>query len=186
MTVRIVGIGGTRSERSSSLAALRHVLDAAARHGATVELIEVGNPVLPMYEHADPWPAPVVAFAERVHRADGIVWSSPLYHGTVSGLFKNAIDCLEVLRDREPVYLTDKPVGLIAVSAGAQSLQAITTMELMARSLRAWTVPFVVPVTHSARVFAADGAVLDERVGDQLSKLGAEIVRAARRFQPPG
>lgn len=182
MSLRIVGIGGTSAERSSNLAALRAVLAAAQTHGASTTLLELGKLGLPMYEHGVPPTDAVERYVDAVRDADGLVWSSPLYHGTISGLFKNAIDWLEVLSDAEPPYIYDKPVGLLAVAAGGHALQAVSAMEHMVRALRGWTVPYVVAVNRAGDAFERDGTIRNEAVERQLSKLGAEIVRAAGLF----
>ncbi len=183
MTHRIVGLGGTSAERSSSLAALRAVLAAAQDEGAEVEVLELGKLGLPMYEHGAAATPAVERYIAVLESADALVWSSPLYHGTVSGLFKNAIDWLEVLAERDPAYLHDKPVGLLAVAAGGHALQAVTAMEHMVRSLRGWTVPYVVAINNASEALERDGTVKNEKVAAQLRKLGSEVVRAAVRFK---
>jgi hypothetical protein len=65
---------------------------------------------------------------------------------------------------------------------GLQGLQAINTMEFATRALRAWAVPYVVPVAAAARVFGQNGQVRDEAVELQLRTLGGEVVRVAERF----
>ena len=55
-------------------------------------------------------------------------------------------------------------------------------MEFATRALRAWDVPYVVPVAAAARVFDQDGQVQDAAVEVQLKTLGGEVVRVARRF----
>lgn len=184
MTHRIIGLGGTSAARSSSMFALRAVLDAASAEGAEVELLELGRLGLPMYEHGIPAPPSVERYLATMDSAHALVWSSPLYHGTVSGLFKNAIDWLELLSERDPAYLHDKPVGLVAVAAGGHALQAVTAMEHMVRSLRGWTVPYVVAINHAAEAFDRDGTITSPRVDTQLKKLGSEVVRAASVFRP--
>src|SRR5207237_10659037 len=114
--------------------------------------------------------------------ADGMLSSSPMYQGTISGAFKNALDWLHVLGTRDPPYLYDTVVGLISAAGGTQGLQAINTMEFATRALRAWAVPYVVPVATAARVFDPDGRVRNETVEGQLETLGREVVRVAERF----
>jgi FMN reductase len=104
--------------------------------------------------------------------ADGLLWSSPLYQGSVSGSFKNALDWLHL--PSGSVYLTDKVIGLISAAGGTQGLQAINAMEFSVRALRAWAVPLVVPV--------AGGRLEDESVERQLKMLGSEVVRLAKHF----
>ena len=59
-------------------------------------------------------------------------------------------------------------------------------MDFIARALRGWSVPLVLPVAQSARSFDPDGHLVDEGVAGQLRKLGGEVVRAARQFQAEG
>jgi len=44
-----------------------------------------------------------------------------MYNDTISGSFKYALDWLKLLGDRNPPYLTDKVVGLIAIASGLQA-----------------------------------------------------------------
>ena len=111
----VVGLGGSLRSPSRSLSALEVALRAAEAAGANVHLFDLRRLDLPLFvPGADPPPA-AVEYADAVFEADGLIWSSPMYHGTISGSFKNALDWLEVLAKREPPYLTDKVVGLTAV-----------------------------------------------------------------------
>ena len=55
-------------------------------------------------------------------------------------------------------------------------------MEFAVRALRAWAVPYVVPVAAAARVFDPEGRIHDQAVEQQLKTLGGEVVRVAERF----
>jgi len=182
-TVRIVGLGGSLDGSSNSLMALKVAMDAAENAGAETETLDLHALQLPLYEPSLSETPAVRRFVETVYAADGMVWSSPLYHGTVSGAFKNALDWLELLKRREPAYLTDKVVGLIATAGGAQGLQAINTMEYIVRALRGWTVPLTAPVSHAWHAFHEDGRPKDEAVHARLTALGHEVARATRIFR---
>jgi FMN reductase len=182
--LKVVGLGGSLREASRSRAALAVSLEGAAAAGATFELLDLRELGLPMYSpelEADP-PAVVRTLIDTCYEADGMLWSSPMYNGSVSGSFKNAIDWLHMLGTREPPYLHDEVIGLISAAGGTQGLQVVITMEFSVRSLRGWAVPYVVPVPQAARVFAESGAVQDELVEQQLRLLGEEVVRVAERF----
>jgi len=179
----IVGLGGSMARTSRSRAALQMALDGAADAGAETRLLDVRQLDLPMYNSDDSEATKTAAtLIEDSYAADGMLWSSPLYHGTISGAFKNALDWLHLLGDREPPYLADKVIGLISAAGGSHGLQAINTMEFSIRALRAWAVPYVVPVPGSARVFDAGAQIQDQGVELQLRKLGAEVVRVAELF----
>jgi FMN reductase len=181
--VRIVGLGGSTAKISRSRSALRRALEGAAGAGAETELLDIRELRLPMYnpDEADPTDA-ASRLIESCYAADGLLWSSPLYQGTISGSFKNALDWLHLLGDREPSFLHDKVIGLISAAGGTQGLQAINTMEFSVRALRGWAVPYVVPVATAARVFDESGRIQDRAVERQLETLGEEVVRVAARF----
>ena len=181
--IKVVGLGGSLAEQSNSLAALKIALEGAAEAGARTRLLDIRQLNLPMYApDIKVVPDPVRHLCEEVESAGGLLWSSPLYHGTISGSFKNALDWLQLLSDREPAYLTDKVVGLISTAGGTQGLQAVNTMEFVVRALRGWAVPLVIPIPQAWRVFDKEGHTLDAKVAEQLHALGHEVTRAARQF----
>src|SRR5919201_805487 len=179
----IVGLGGSTASVSRSRAALQTALAGAADAGARTELLDIRERSLPMYnpEHDEPTET-ATRLIEACYAADGLLWSSPMYQGTISGALKNALDWLHVLGKRDPPYLHDKVIGLISAAGGTQGLQAINTMEFAVRALRGWAVPYVVPVAAAARVFDSAGRIQDDAVELQLTTLGAEVVRVAYRF----
>jgi FMN reductase len=179
----IVGLGGSLARVSRSRAALVAALEGAEAAGARTELLDLRELALPMYDpdHEEATGA-AARLIDRCYAADGLIWSSPLYQGTISGAFKNALDWLHPLGRRDPAYLHDKVIGLISAAGGAQGLQAINTMEFATRALRGWAVPYVVPVASAAGVLGADGQIQDPAVQRQLETLGSEVVRVAERF----
>src|SRR5207237_5883517 len=112
---------------------------------------------------------------EACYEADEMLWSSLMYQGTISGAFKNALDWLHLLADRDPPFLHDRVIGLISAAGGTQGLQAINTMEFAIRALRGWAVPYVVPVAGAARVFDHEGQLQDPAIDLQLKTLGGEV-----------
>ena len=181
--VNIVGLGGSLRPTSSSRAALKTALDGAAEAGAKVDLLDLRQLALPMYDpSSDDIPESVTRLVDSVYAADGMIWSSPLYNGSISGSFKNALDWLILLSDREPAYLTDKVVGLISVAGGTQGLQAINTMEFIVRALRGWAVPLVVPIPQSWQAFEDTGRPANPQIEEPLKTLGGEVVRVTRRL----
>jgi FMN reductase len=178
----IIGLGGSLARDSRSRAALEVALEGAANAGARTQLLDLRELRLPMFSPEDVPTHAVDELIETCHAADGMLWSSPLYQGSISGALKNALDWLRLLQDREPPFLHDKVVGLISAAGGTQGLQAINTMEFVTRALRAWAVPYVVPVASAARVFDQAGEIQDQAVESQLRMLGSEVVRVAERF----
>ncbi len=180
--LKIVGLGGSLAKVSSSRAALAVALRGAEEAGAETELLDLRELDLPMFNpEAEELTESTMRMVGILESADGLLWSSPLYQGTVSGAFKNALDWLHL--PSGSLYLTDKVIGLISAAGGAQGLQAINTMEFSVRALRGWAVPFVVPVASAARLFDDEGRIEDEAIERQLKMLGSEVVRVADHFR---
>lgn len=181
----IVGLGGTTADGSATERVLRASLDAAAALGARTLLLTGADLDLPMYA---PGPRGVRARAlvEALAGADGVIVASPAYHGTVSGLVKNALDHAEDLRYADRPYLEGRAVGCIAVAGGAQAGAAtLAALRAVAHALRGWPTPLGVAVDTSDRVFDAAGALDDGVVLGRLDLLADQVVGFARATASP-
>ena len=185
--IKVVGVGGSMAATSSSLAALKIALAGAEDAGAEVELFSIREMNLPFFvPTSSEVPEAARRFTETAHAAQGLIWCSPTYHAAMSGAFKNALDWFELLRSREPPYLTDKIIGLISTAGGTTGLQAINTMEFVVRALRGWAIPIMIPIPQVRQLFDENGHALDPNIDGQLRSLGQEVVRAARQFADDG
>ncbi|MCU0499789.1 MAG: NAD(P)H-dependent oxidoreductase [Anaerolineae bacterium] len=181
MTIKVVGLGGGLLRRSISLEVLKVALSGASDAGANTMLFDLNQMTLPMYTpEYSAVPPSIRQFCDEVYSAQAMIWSSPPYHGSVSGAFKNAIDWLTSLGEREPAYLTGKFIGLISISPGVQGLHVLTSMEFMVRSLNGWAIPMLLPVSNTADVFDQDGQLANENLKTQLRAFGQEITRAIK------
>jgi FMN reductase len=179
----LVAIGGSLKPSSRSLTALKVAVAGAEEAGARIELFDVRSLGLPFYAPGVEPPEAARSLAEAVHQADGLLWSTPMYHGTISGSFKNVLDWLQLLARSDPPFLTDKVVGLISIAGGVQGLQAVNTMEFVVRSLRGFAVPLVIPVS-ARQAFDDTGRLTDQRVAEQLGNLGREVAELCVRRRP--
>ncbi|MEU1711034.1 NAD(P)H-dependent oxidoreductase [Streptomyces sp. NPDC005706] len=81
-------------------------------------MIDLKRLNLPFYTSEHGIPASARRHADTVQAADALLWSSPAYHGSVSGAFKNAVDWLALLADHDPPYISNKPVGMLTTAGG--------------------------------------------------------------------
>ncbi len=173
--------------KSTSLLARKIALEGATEAGAKTELLNVRELDLPMFApdaDADRTPVSARLMSDAIYAAPGLIWASPHYHGTVSGSFKNALDWLQLLANRDPPFLMDKVIGLISTAGGVQGLQTINTMEYVVRALRAWAVPLVMPVAQAWQAFDESDRPRDQAVETQLRTLGSEVARGGATHDP--
>jgi FMN reductase len=188
-TVRIVGLGGGMRPTSRSLVALKEGLALAEAEGAETRLLSVLDLQLPMYRPDFDSPASYGAEAapaiehliESARWADGMIWSSPSYHGSLSGAVKNALDFIQFLSNDSPSFLYGKTVGVISTGAGAiAAVNTLTQMNQVAHALRAQVVPLAVPITGVGRAIE-DGVLTDPQFLQRLEMLVKELVVLAGR-----
>ncbi len=177
----IVGIGGTMAANSSSERVMRHVLAQCAAAGAETVAFDGTALDLPMYGYGTPRTEQAVAMIDALRRADGVVIASPGYHGTVSGLIKNALDYIEDMAKDERPYFEGRAVGLIAVAAGWQATgSTLATLRSIVHALRGWPTPMAITVNSVMPVFGENGAVTDVMLLKQLDIMAQQVVGFAR------
>jgi FMN reductase len=185
MGLTVVGIGGSMREDSQSERALNVVLQGAYLAGAQTLAITGADLVLPFYDPA------VLARSEVAHRlvhalrrADGVVLVSPGYHGTVSGLVKNALDYVEDLRADSRPYLDGRAVGCVAMALGWQA--AVTTLSALrsiVHALRGWPTPLGAALNSTEVSFDDHGVASDPAVERTLRTIGQQVVQFAQEHR---
>lgn len=181
--LRIVGIGGTTRKNSSTERALHCSLRTVTAQGAEVrafagaELAE-----LPLYAPDSPERSCTAnRLINELREADGVIIASPGYHGSVSGLVKNALDYLEDMRRDDRMYLSGLPVGVIATGAGWQAVgSTLSALRDIVHALRGWVTPLGAGVRTLGEVFDAQGRCLEEQDALQLRLVGEQVVDFAR------
>ena len=178
----IVGIGGTIGAVSSTERALKIALDAVEREGYATRLFGGEDMArLPLY---DPRAASRTSqereFVDAVRKASGVIIASPGYHGSLSGVVKNALDLLEeTAKDARP-YLADMPVGLIATAYGWQATgSTIAALRSIVHALRGWPTPFAAAINTQVTQFDDQGGATDPAVVEQLCLIGRQVARFA-------
>ena len=181
----ILGIGGTISPTSSSDTAIRVTLDRVAALGADTRLFAGADlKQLPMYDPtATHRTREASELVDAFRACSGVIISSAAYHGSISGMLKNALDYIEDLSRDDRVYLSGVPVGLISVAKGWQAgVNNLATLRMIVHSLRGWPTPYGAVINTSP----LPGETPEElAVNESLAIVAGEVVRAARMFESP-
>jgi FMN reductase len=180
----LVGIGGTTRPESTSERVLIKALQAAERAGARTRLLSgVFLSKLPIYDPTTSVGSPELqVMLDAVRDADGLLISTPGYHGSVSGLIKNAIDGLEGLRQDARPYLEGRAVGCIVVADGWQAGgTALSALRTIVHALRGWPTPLGLTLNPSAgKLFDETGGFCDQGAARQVEMLAGQVVDFAR------
>ncbi|MEQ9438399.1 MAG: NAD(P)H-dependent oxidoreductase [Cyclobacteriaceae bacterium] len=118
--------------------------------GAEVSVYSMAESAVPLLDLSiDHIPESVEKMCKQFSEADAHIWLTPLYHGGMTGVMKNCLDWLELTSTWDTPYLTNKKIGLVSWADGMQAMQGINNMDAVAKALRAWTLPYAIPICRS-------------------------------------
>jgi FMN reductase len=173
----VIGISGSLRAGSYTTMAVAAALRGAAEAGAKTQLVDLRDYKLTLSTGADKdasYPDSLAALRELVKSADGIVLGTPEYHGSFSGVLKNALDLMGFEE------FEGKMIGLVGVSGGQMgAFDALNSLRNIGRALHAWVVPEQASVPEAWKVFNPDGSVRDERLEERLRVVGRQVARFA-------
>ena len=97
--------------------------------------------VLPLVDDATEKHPKVQELRELALWAEGMVWSSPERHGSMTGLMKTQIDWLPLAPIGGIRPTQGKTLALMQVCGGSQSFNAVNQMRILGRWMRMVTIP---------------------------------------------
>lgn len=180
--VTIVALGGSTRPGSSSEMAVRAAGQAAEAAGANVIYITGRDLMLPIYDtESHDRSEQAKTLVEAIRGAQGLLISSPGYHGGISGMIKNALDYIEDLREDDQPYLHGRAVGCIAVAYGWQAtVSTLQQIRQVTHALRGWPTPLGATINAQATQFAPDATTDDASAAQQLQTIGQQVVDFAQ------
>lgn len=151
--MRALIFNGSLDEESfrTSRRIAQYYADQFTKANVEVQQVHLSDFQIPIFQAKlmEDVPQTVHDFADAFRKADVMIWLTPLYHGGMTGVMKNAIDWLEITAKDQPAYLTNKVVGFTCWSAGNQAMQGIQALDNIAKALRAWSLPYSIPMSNS-------------------------------------
>ncbi len=155
-------LGSVREGRKTDRVALYLKELLERQEGVSVTLLDLAEFRLPVFssrwaKESDPDPA-IVAFAKELSQADSMVLISPEYHGSYTGVLKNALDHYWGEFKR-------KPIGVVTTGSGRfGGVNASSEMQQLILSLGGFPMPTKLLVPFVQDAFSEAGAPIDERV----------------------
>ncbi len=121
-------------------------------------LLDLQAQSLPLLENRwhqqQPQDPALASFSRALSAADGLIFISPEYHGSYTGVLKNAIDHFWEEYAR-------KPIGVVATGSGPYGgINASTEMQRLILSLGAFPMPYKLLVPQVSKAFDEQGKLL--------------------------
>ena len=168
----IAALAGSLREESYTRKSLEHALEGVEDAGGTGELLDLREYDLPPMNADRDAQGDSERLTERLRDADSVLLGTPMYHGSYSGVLKNAIDYCGFDE------FEGKTVGLLAVSGGSFPVTALEHLRSVCRALDAWVLPHQAAVPR-ARTQFNDGEFTNADLADRVYVLGQRAVQYA-------
>lgn len=177
--VKIVGIGGSLRPDSYSQVALSLAAGRVQALGADVEILDLRQMQLPFCKGQDDYSdfPDVKRLQDTVAQADGLILATPEYHGSVSGVMKNALDLMSFDQ------LSGKVTGLISVLGGQPNSNALNDLRLIMRWVHAWVIPEQIAIGQVWKAFGPDGKLIDEKLSQRFDQFAQSLVDNTRKLR---
>lgn len=169
---RVVALCGSLRDESKTRIALDEALEAAAGAGARTSLVDLRSYDLPPFDANNTTAGDAESLRRIIGKADSVLLGTPNYHGSFSGVLKNALDYCK----REEFENTT--VGLLEVAAGDLPGSALHHLRTVCRVLNAWTLPLEVAIPRSYSIIE-DSGIVDGDLAERVYQLGEQLVAYA-------
>ncbi|MGB3693837.1 MAG: NADPH-dependent FMN reductase [Spirulinaceae cyanobacterium] len=177
--VKIVGIGGSLRPDAHSYKALEQAIARVEALGAEVEILDLRQMQLPFCHGGDDYSGypDVEKLRNKVKEADGLILATPEYHGSVSGVLKNALDLLSF------EHLSGKVAGLISVLGGQSNSNALNSLRIIVRWVHGWVIPEQIAVGQAWQAFDKQGKLVDEKLSQRFDKFAQSLVNNTNKLR---
>ena len=176
-SVSVVGICGSLRPGSFTRMALQVALQGAQEVGAQTRLIDLNDYNLVFCDgkvDESGYPEDVFRLRREVKAAGGIILATPEYHGSFSGVLKNALDLMGFDE------IEGKMIGLVGVSGGALgAVHALNSLRTIGRALHAWVIPEQAAIAEAYKVFDGAGAMHNPGLEKRVKEVGRQVARFA-------
>ena len=177
--IKIVGINGSLRPGSYSAMALEVAISRVGALGVETEIIDLRKLSLPFCNGGDDYSdyPDVAKMQQTVKSAAGLILATPEYHGSVSGVMKNALDLMSFEE------LSGKVAGLISVLGGQSNSNALNDLRIILRWVHAWVIPEQISLGQAWKVFNEEGEILDEKLSQRFDAFAESLVDNTRKLK---
>ncbi|BFH15370.1 NAD(P)H-dependent oxidoreductase [Paenibacillus melissococcoides] len=163
--MRIVCIAGSNHADATSSRLVHYLAARLQEKGHEAEVVELHLLPLPLYNpDVDEENANVLRLKKAVKESDAIVLATPEYHGSLSGVLKNALDYLNWDDFNNKVVLSVSSAG------GAVGVSSLSHLQTIVRNLHGINCPEWISIGGDQREFTADGVPSHEQVVRRVNK----------------
>ncbi len=177
--IKVVGIIGSLRQGSYSALALKEAVNRVQALGATVDILDLREMQLPFCNGGDEYPdyPDVEILREKVKAADALILATPEYHGSVSGVMKNALDLMSF------EHLSGKVTGMISVLGGQSNSNALNELRIIIRWVHGWVIPEQIAIGQAWKAFDQEGKLSDEKLSQRFDAFALSLLESSKKLR---
>ncbi|MCE5171037.1 NAD(P)H-dependent oxidoreductase [Paenibacillus profundus] len=177
--MRIVLIAGSNRKEATSTKLVRYMATQLEEKGHEAIVIDLYQLQLPLYcPDSNEDDANVIRLKESASSADAIVLATPEYHGSMSGVLKNALDYLSF------EYVNNKVVLSASSAGGAVGVSSLTHLQTIVRNLHGINCPEWVSIGGDFRQFTEENQPQHANVIQRVNKTLDYFLTLAEQTRP--
>ena len=180
--IKVVGILGSLRQGSYSALALKQAADKVSALGAEVEILDLREMKLPFCNGGEEYPdyPDVEILRAKVKAADGLILATPEYHGSVSGVMKNALDLMSF------EHLSGKVTGMIIVLGGQSNSNALNELRIIMRWVHAWVIPEQIAIGQAWKAFDEEGKLSEQKLSERMDTFALSLLENTKKLRDLG
>jgi NAD(P)H-dependent FMN reductase len=155
--MRVTLVAGSNRQNATSTILLKHIESILLEKHISVSFIDLAETPLPLFT-PDNWEfhENALRLIESIQNADGLIFSTPEYHGSVSGALKNALDYVSIDK------VAGKAVLSVSSAGGPLGISSLSHLQTIVRNLHGINCPEWISIGYGTNTFHEDGSPADE------------------------
>jgi FMN reductase len=177
--LKIIGIGGSLRHPSYTYMTLDLAFNLLKNFDVEGEIIDLRSLILPFCKGEKEYPdfPDVALLKEKVKDASAIILATPEYHGSLTGVLKNALDLLDFEE------MKDKVCASITILGGDQGHGAGSALRHILRQLHAWVIPQELVIPNASKAFDDYGNFKDPALQKKLNDLIINLIESTKKLK---
>lgn len=174
-TMKMTLIAGSNRKAAASTVLLRYIESLLKARSISITFVDLRELQLPLFtpdmEELHP---NAQRLLETVVDADGLILATPEYHGSVSGVLKNALDYINAGQ------ASGKSVLSVSSAGGPMGVSSLLHLQSIVRNLHGVNCPEWISIGYGSNSFGLDGAPLDGGMRGRVEDAVGNFVELTR------
>lgn len=175
--VKVTLIAGSNRANATSTTLLRYIESVLRSQQISVTFVDLSELQLPLFS-PDNWDfhPNAVSLIEAVVDADSLIFATPEYHGSISGVLKNALDYIS------PDKVAGKTVLSVSAAGGPLGVSSLTHLQTIVRNLHGINCPEWISIGFGSNSFDSDGVPLNEDIKKRVQEVVDSFVELTQKL----